>query len=249
MEKNSWRQGNWNAFVVFECTLEVSRERCRNVPDRFKKTAINHAGTYWKIQGHVPPPRKKAAGFAGMSAPYQEWPILVMTPEDLEFGKQQLARVKASGKTAPDQNFGDRVAGFAAEWTVDRWLTAQGIPHTWNNDPKDPKADYFMGGLSIDLKTHATVGGPRGHYDTNLTEAQRTGSGERDWYLFAKLDKTNMTDLWLLGFQTEKVIMADGVFYRKDEITRQKMNAFVDCWCIRYRELINPLEWIEKYAK
>ena len=245
MGRDAWSQGNWNAFVIVDCTLDESRKRFRQVPDQFKKIAGNNAATYWKLQGHQPPP--KSTGFAGMSKPYQDWPLLEMTDEDMAWGEEHLRKVKASGKTAPDQDFGNLRAGFAAERVVDRWLTTQDISHTWNNSPRDPEHDYWLGDLRVDLKTHTTAGEPRGHYDADLTESQRRGSGERDWYLFAKLDRSNMTDLWLLGFQTEQVIMTKGAFYRKGEITRTKLTAPVDCWCIQYQELIKPLKWLGEY--
>lgn len=208
---------------------------------------MSNAATYWKIQGHTPPPRQ--TGFAGMSAPYQRWPLLEMTPADLEWGKQQLTKVRASGNLAPDRNFGNKSAGFAAERVVDRWLTERGIPHTWDDNPKSRLPDFEIYALTIDLKTHITIGEAQPSYDANLTEEQRIKSGPRDWYLFAKLDRSNMTDLWLLGFQTLKSIMTKGVFYRKGEMTRAKvkMEAPVDCWCIAYEELIKPPEWLEKY--
>lgn len=240
MDQDAWTQGNWNAFVVFDVTVNESRQRCRTVPDQFKATAINHAATYWKLQGHTPPPRR----------PPQRWPLLEMTPADLTWGEQHLAKVLAAGNTAPDRNFGNKAAGFAAERVVDRWLTERKIKHTWNNHPTARLPDFEISDFSIDLKNHTTGGAPQGGYDADLTEEQRQGSGERDWYLFTKLDRGNMTDLWVLGFQTLKVIMTTGVFYKKGEITRTKLDAPVDCWCIRYNELIKPLEWLgEHYEK
>lgn len=187
---------------------------------------------------------KDDGGFAGMSKPFQRWPVLEMTAEDLAWGKDQLAKVLAAGNTAPDRNFGNKAAGFAAERVIDHWLTEQGFIHTWDNHPRSRRPDFEIGGLTIDLKTHITAGQPRGNYDADLTDEQRKKSGERDWYLFAKLDRSNMTDLWLLGFQTLATIMTAGVFYKKGEITRTKMKAPVACWCIKYDELIKPLDWL-----
>lgn len=191
---------------------------------------------------------KNSGGFAGMSKPFQDWLCLDMTPEDLEWGKQQLAKVLAAGNTAPDRNFGNKSAGFAAERVFDRWLNEEGIAHTWNSDPVDRTPDFEIRGATIDLKTHVTNGGPRPHYDANLTEEQRVNSGHRDWYLFAKLDKSNMTDLWILGLQTEAVILEKGVYYREGQVTRLKMDAPCDCWCIRFDELIKLPEWLGEYG-
>jgi hypothetical protein len=186
----------------------------------------------------------KDGGFAGMSKPFQRWPLLEMTADDMAWGKSQLAKVLAAGNTAPDRNFGNKAAGFAAERVVDRWLSERGINHTWDNHPTSRRPDFQIGGQTIDLKTHSTAGPPQDWYDANLTEEQRQNSGDCDWYLFAKLDRSNMTDLWLLGFQTLPVILEKGVFYNKGEITRSKMDVPADCWCIRYRELIKPLDWL-----
>lgn len=246
MDVEAWSQGSWNAFVVFDCSKEVSRQRCREVPDRFKKVAISHATTYWGLQDTAPHPRKRS-NFAGMSTTYQQWTCLEMTAEDLEWGEQHLKKVLAAGKTAPSRNFGDRAAGFSAERVVDRWLTAQGVEHDWDDDPKNRLPDFQINGLTIDLKNHTTVGSPKADYDANLTERQRINSGPRDWYLFSKLDKSTMRDLWVLGFQTYAVMMDKGVFYREGEITRKNMNAPVDCWCIRFDELIKPTDWLGEY--
>jgi hypothetical protein len=170
-----------------------------------------------------------------------------MTEKDRAFGKRQLKKVMASGRTAKSREFGERWAGFSAERVVDRWLKEQKIRHVWNKDPNDPKQDFEFGETLVDLKTHVTMGNPKGDYDANLTEKQRRGSSPRDWYLFAKLSKANLTDLWVLGFQTEEVIMSKGVFYREGEITRKDMAAPVDCWCIAYEELIKPFDWLGEY--
>lgn len=246
MEKNSWDQGSWNAFAVFDCSKEVSRQRLREMPDRFRTTAISHATTYWGIQDTAPHPRKRTS-FAGISEPYQRWPCLEMTAEDLAWGEQHLAKVIAAGKTAPSRNFGNRSAGFAAERVVDRWLTERNITHAWDDDPKNRLPDFEIYGLTIDLKNHTTNGMPQPGYDVDLTDRQRINSGPRDWYLFSKLDQSTMQDLWVLGFQTYDEIMSKGVFYKEGEMTRTKLKAPVDCWCIAYNELIKPLKWLGEY--
>lgn len=239
-----WSQGNWNAHVVYDCTIAESRERCSKVPDQFKQIAISHAETYWKIQGQARPPKRRS--FAGISDIYQRWPCLDMTAEDLAWGKKHLEKVLAAGKTAPSRNFGERAAGFSAERVVDRWLAERGILHNWDDDPKNRLPDFEIRGLTIDLKNHTTIGQPKDDYDANLTDRQRINSGPRDWYLFSKLDKSNMRDLWLLGFQTLDVIMSKGVFYHKGDLTRGNMDAPVDCWCIRFDELVPVEKWLEE---
>lgn len=238
MQTENWSQGNWNAWVVQTPDKAESVKRCRNTPLPFREAAINHAKTYWSL-------RPRDAGFAGMSKSCQRWPLLEMTPADLKWGDQQLRKVRAAGKTAPDRDFGDLRAGFAAEKVIDRWLTEKGIDHVWNNDPIDPQQDYEFGSLLVDLKTHVSLGGPKPEYTVQLSEEQRQGSSARDWYMFAKLDSSNMTDLWLLGFQTEAVIMSEGQFYRKGEI-RKKMTVYFDCWCLEYQALVEPADWLAK---
>ena len=237
--RSEWRQGNWNAFVVFECTIAESRKRCRQVPEPFKDEAISHAATYWKIQGHQP--RRRQPKISG-------WPRLEVTAADLKWGKKQLAKVKASGKTAPDQNFGELSIGYTGERVVDRWLTKEGIPHTWNNDPDDPRPDFEFGSVKADLKTHTTKGAPRPKYQANVTDDQSIRSGgNQDWYLFAKVDQNTYTDLWVLGFLTPADLTANGKFYRKGDLTDTGMLAKCDCWCIAYEELIKPFDWLGEY--
>jgi hypothetical protein len=242
------QQGGWNAFVIFDCTIGESRKRCRQVPIQFRRIAMSNAATYWKIQGHQPPP--KPTGFAGMSKPYQDWVCLEMTAPDLEWGKQQLAKVKASGKTAPDQDFGEMSVGFAGERVVDRWLTEEGYNHIWHHNPIDPKPDFEFAQVTADLKTHVTLGPPKKHYQTNVTDDQiiRSGSSQ-DWYLFGKLDSGCRQDYWVLGFLTPQTLVTKGKFYREGEITETKMDAKCDCWCIAYDELIKPLKWLGEHSE
>ncbi len=242
MDVEAWSQGSWNAFVVFECSKEVSRQRCREVPDRFKKVAISHATTYWKIQGSQPPPRQP--GFAGMSKPYQDWTQVIIEPEHWAAGK---AHLKGSNWQQMDK-FGDQVMGFAAEHAVVDWFEQHDVDHNHSADPRGTDPDYTISGLTIDLKSVGSKGMPRPHYDANLAERQRLkDNGKIDWYLFGKYDNTTAGDFYILGFQTEQYILDNGAFYREGEITRQKMKAPRDCWCIRYDELIKPFEWLGEY--
>lgn len=244
MRTENWSQGNWNAWVVWECNIAESRKRCSEVPNQFKTIAISHAETYWKIQGQARP-RKRS--FAGMSDPYRDWVCLEMGADDLEYGKQQLAKVRASGKTAPDQDFGQISAGFAGERVVDRWLTEKGISHKWNNNPNDPLPDFEFDQVTVDLKTHVTLGPPKKHYQTNVTADQVNRSGgNQDWYLFGKLEKSRRKDFWVLGFLKCPELITQGKLYREGETTESNMYCRCDCWSIEYNQLANPDEWLEK---
>jgi len=241
MDQDNWRQGNWNAFVVFDCTLNESRKRCRGVPDQFKAMAINHASTYWKLQGHVPPPRK-----AIRSAPYSPWTMIEITKAHWALGEAHLEGAKWKKAI----KFGDQAVGFAAEYAVADWLTSKEIIHDHNPDPRNTDPDFTIFGLTVDLKSVSTKGWPRPKYDANLADRQRLRDvGKVAWYMFGKYDNKTDGDYYILGLQTAQAIMSQGVFYRKGDMTRKKMEAPVDCWCIEYQELIKPLEWIEKYEK
>ena len=235
-------RGGWNAFVVFDCaTAEESRKRLQEVPDQFKQEAESHARTYWLIQGDQRPP--KSTGFAGMSEPFQGWPLVEITPEHWAAGK---AHLKGSNWQHM-RKFGDQVLGFTAEYAVADWFSSKGVVHNHNPDPTNTEPDFSIQGLMVDLKSVSTVGPPRKNYDADLAEHQRLkDDGKIDWYMFGKHDNTNTSDYYILGFQTEKVLLEVGAFYQEGEITRKGMNVQVDCWCIEYWRLVKPLDWLSR---
>lgn len=241
MQEN-WSQGNWNAHVIFDCSIAESRERCRQVPMEFRRIAMRNAATYWKIQGHKPPPKK--AGFAGMSKPFHDWTLIEITPKHWDLGKAHLDGANQQHLF----KFGDQVMGFAAEHPVAEWFDSQGIEHHHDPDPKGTGPDFTIRGLTVDLKSVGTKGMPKSDYEAPLTEKQRKeGKGKIDWYLFGKYDNTTDGDYYILGFQTERYISDNGTFYSKGETTRRGMECQVDCWCIEYHELIKPLKWLGEY--
>jgi len=232
--KETWLQGNWNAWVVFGCDENQSRERCKKVPMAYRNGAISHARTYWKIQANKPNSVKRK--------PKSGWIKIEITKEHWEAGIEHLQ----NSNWQRMHRFGDQQLGFAAERAVADWFADQDIDPHYDPDPTGTRPDYSIHGLIVDLKSVSTKGRPQGNFDANLAERQRLqDDGKVDWYLFGKHDNRTEGDFYILGFQTEEVIMSKGVFYVQGEITRRGMPAPVDCWCIAYDDLVKPWEWLE----
>lgn len=203
------------------------------MPDEFKSVAGNHAGTYWDIQ--------EGGGYKPKPPP--EWTRIGITPEHWAAG---AAHLEGSNRKQMDK-FGDQALGFAAEHAVADWFSMLGVEHHHDPDPLGTDPDFTIRGLTVDLKSVSSKGGPRKDYDANLAERQRLkDAGKINWYLFGKYDNTTEGNYYVLGFQSVEVILGQGVFYRKGDITRKKMKAPVDCWCIEYGRLIKPLEWLSQ---
>lgn len=246
-----WTQGNWNAWVVYDCGIDESRERCRKVPEAYKEGATDHAKTYWAIQGVKPRlgvnARKRVNARRRMSG--LDVIHLYMTAEDYEWGEHHLEEVRKAGNTAPDVIIGDLVRGFAAERCVDRYLTEINVDHVWYNDPAWRGADFKMQGSTIDLKTISSKAVPRADYDAFVTGAQRDNSGgKQDFYMWGKHDRNSHPDYgdyYLIGLMTQERFGELSAFYREGEITRGGMKARVDCRCVRYDETTPLSEWLK----
>lgn len=244
MIDREWTQGNWSAWVVYDCEIDESRKRCRKVPPQFRDQAISHARTYWDIQGKKP----KSVTRKPKSVSANWGPVkLYMTPDDFEYGAQQLAKVRGAGNTAPDDDFGNLALGFAAERPVDAWLNSIGIEHSWNNAARDRDPDFVIQGQTVDLKTAGSKGGPKPEYECPLKESQRLNSVVPDWYLFARYNNLTEGDLWVIGFATEQTILERGAFTRKGNITPGGvMTAPCDCWTIQGKVAIPPERWLNE---
>lgn len=243
-DTGNWGQGQWNAHVVFDITIEESRERCRNVPPEFKQQAIQHARTYWAIQQVQKPEPRKATQHQPVS---YAWPVIEITPDHWEQGRAHLAG--ANWKLL--EKFGDQELGFAAEYAVEGWLLGQGADPNHNPDPKNTNPDFTINGTTIDLKSRQSVTPPRLDYDGDLADRQRRKDQEKgtpDWYLFGYWNNRTNGEYHIMGMQTPEQVCKLGVFYQKGERTQGGMTPPVDCWCIEYRHLILPAEWLRRGA-
>lgn len=187
----------------------------------------------------------KDTGFAGMSKPFQEWPMTEITPQHWAAGKAHLAG--ANQKYL--RNFGNQALGFAAEHAVADWFWEQGIEHNHNPDPRNTKPDFTINGLTIDLKSRWSRVRPKPDYDGDLADEQRIKDqkkGTPDWYLFGFWNASTAGDYHIMGFQTLDVILDQGVFYVEGEMMRGGVPASADCWCLYYKQMIKPLEWLEE---
>ncbi len=230
----NWLQGNWNAWVVFGCDINQSRERCREVPETFREGAVSHAKTYWQVQGHQPRPVKRK--------PASRWPMIQITAKHWEMGRRHLKGADRDRLI----NFGDQKLGFAAEYAVADWFRDQGVDPHHNPDPRGTDPDYTINGFKVDLKSVSTKGYPRRDHDANLAERQRKKDiGKIDFYLFGKHDKRTDGDYYIVGFLPADMITEIGQYYDKGDITRCNMNAPANCWCVQYGDLVDPSEWLK----
>ncbi|MDH3466204.1 MAG: hypothetical protein OES26_09900 [Gammaproteobacteria bacterium] len=235
-----WTQGNWNAFVVFDCDITESRKRCKRAPDKFKGGAIDHARTYWALQENRPAPKPRQKKYP--------WPVIEITRKHWATGKAHLENSNQQYL----KNFGDQAMGFAAEYAVEDWFTGQGIECNHNPNPKNTDPDFTIKGRTIDLKSRQSKMPPRRDFDSSLAENQRIkdeDKGAPDWYLFGYWNNTTEGEYHLMGFQTLPVILDLGVYYNQGDITRGGMRAPVDCWYIYNQELVNAEEWLDIHAK
>ena len=169
------------------------------------------------------------------------WTRIEITPKHWAAGK---AHLQGSDRSRLEK-FGDQELGFAAEHAVADWFGSLGVEHNHDPNPRGTNPDFTINGLTIDLKSVSSKGGPRRDYDANLAERQRIKDGGKvDWYLFGKYDNTTPGDYYILGFQTVREIMETGVYYTKGDTTRKHMTAPCDCWCIQYGQLVEPMSWI-----
>ena len=229
-----WTQGNWNAFVVFDCDIAESRKRCKRVPEKFQDKAIDHARAYWELQGAEPKSVKQK-------------PKSVSTAEGWwyrKFSKPELTLAEDFMKNIYNQySFADeRWFGRLGEISVNKWLAEGGVDYTWNNEFEDEGGpDFVVKGATVDVKASLRNARPQEHWTCGFPAHQ--ASFGNDYYFFTMWLPKESAVLGLGGILCT-AFMDSATHDKKGDRKHSKFTVQNDMFNNRIDLLDKPAHWL-----